>query len=110
MFIIQTGNLCMINIVIVGLTQTKLANLANTKVKREVLVAFINFSPLPVIGHIQFIPQPAKRLTFFYLPGTLTTVFQSSVLQFLTFMRLTFQQIWSLSLGLFRMIFDEPYL
>ena len=41
----------MINIVIivvVGLTQTKLANLANTKVKREVLIAFINFSPLPV--------------------------------------------------------------
>ena len=39
----------MINIVVVGLTQTKLANLANTKVKREVLVAFINFSPLPVV-------------------------------------------------------------
>ena len=38
----------MINIVVVGLTQTKLANLANTKVKREVLVVFINFSPLPV--------------------------------------------------------------
>ena len=38
----------MINIVVVGLTQTKLANLANTKVKREVLVAFIKFSPLPV--------------------------------------------------------------
>ena len=39
----------MINIVVVGLTQTKLANLANTKVKREVLVAFINFFPLPVV-------------------------------------------------------------
>ena len=26
-----------------------MSNLANTKVKREVLVAFINFSPLPVI-------------------------------------------------------------
>ena len=38
----------MINIIVVGLTQTKLANLANTKVKREVLVVFINFSPLPV--------------------------------------------------------------
>ena len=28
--------------------KTKLANLANIKVKREVLVVFINFSPLPV--------------------------------------------------------------
>ena len=44
-----TGIVCMINIVVVGLTQTKLANLANTKVKRELLVVFINFSPLPVI-------------------------------------------------------------
>ena len=42
----------MINIV-VGLTQTKLANLANTKVKREVLAAFINFSPLPVTKYLQ---------------------------------------------------------
>ena len=33
----------MINIVVVGLIKTKLANLANTKVKREVLVVFINF-------------------------------------------------------------------
>ena len=46
----ETVNFCMINIVVVGLTQTKLANLANIEVKREVLVAFINFSPLPVLG------------------------------------------------------------
>ena len=46
----------MINIVVVGLTQTKLANLANTKVKREVLVAFINFSPLPVLRRARPIP------------------------------------------------------
>ena len=54
MFIIQrypvstARTVCMINIVVVGLILTKLANLANTKVKREVLVVFINFSPLPV--------------------------------------------------------------
>ena len=48
-FGVETGNLCMINIIVVGLTQTKLANLANTKVKREVIVAFLNFSPLPVL-------------------------------------------------------------
>ena len=40
----------MINIVVVGLAQTKLANLANTKVKREALVVFIDFSSLPVAG------------------------------------------------------------
>ena len=38
----------MINIVVVGQTLTNLANCANTKVKREVLVVFINFSPLGV--------------------------------------------------------------
>ena len=46
----------MTNIVVVCLTQTKLANLANTKVKREVLVVFINFSPLPVVTHEVFRP------------------------------------------------------
>ena len=46
--IVETGTVCMINIVVVGLIKTKLANLANTKVKREVLVVFINFSPLRV--------------------------------------------------------------
>ena len=45
----ETGTVCMINIIVVGLIKTKLANLANTKVKREVLVVFINFSPLPVM-------------------------------------------------------------
>ena len=48
----------MINIVVIGLTQTKLANLANTKVKRQVLVVFINFSSLPVVegvpGSLEF--------------------------------------------------------
>ena len=32
-----------------GLNPDKVGNLANTKVKREVLVAFINVSPLPVV-------------------------------------------------------------
>ena len=47
---ISNGNTGITNIV-VGLLYTKLANLANTKVKREVqyiLAVFINFSPLPV--------------------------------------------------------------
>ena len=39
----ETGTACMINIVLFGLIKTKLANLANTEVKREVLVVFINF-------------------------------------------------------------------
>ena len=53
MFIIKTVPVSsMINIFVVGLTSTKLVNLANTKVKREVLVIFTNFSPLGV--HLNF--------------------------------------------------------
>ena len=41
----QFETVCMINIVVGGLIQTKLANLANTEVKREVLVF------LPIFPH-----------------------------------------------------------
>ena len=48
----------MINIAAVGITLTKLAN---TKVKREVLVVFINFSPLLVHKVQKF--EPAMRIS-----------------------------------------------
>ena len=50
----------MIDIILVGLIKTKLANLANTKVKIEVLVVFINFSPLPV----PYVFHLAQQLSF----------------------------------------------